>query len=171
MTNDKSNGVITEPLPDLTRLFKNRARDGSIIKKCKILLIAGVPPQRVSLLLRLPLEKVQELYDNSYNPRCRRFARQNPHTNEKLALTSFNEGEKLADIAAGLALPLFTLVIILRQNGVPESAINARMPPADDPLYVEYRKVVARKSACKQKTIQISPPRRVRKAAGTAATA
>lgn len=174
MTNDDRNGVITEPLPDLpdlTRLFKNRARNVDVMRKCKILLIAGVPPQRVSLLLRLPLEKVLELYENSYNPKCRRFARQNPHTNAKLALTSFNEGEKLADISQALGLPLFTLVMILRQNGVPESAINARMPPADDPLYVEYRKVVARKAACKQRTIQISQVRRVRKATGKPATA
>ncbi len=29
-----------ESLPDLIRLFKNRARDGDIIKKCKIMLVA-----------------------------------------------------------------------------------------------------------------------------------
>lgn len=57
-----------EDLPDLTRLFKNRARDSDVIKKCKRLLIAGMPPGKVALVCRLPLEKVQELYDNSYNP-------------------------------------------------------------------------------------------------------
>ena len=94
----------TEELPDLTRLFKNRARNVDVMQKCKRLLIAGYPPGRVVLILRLPLERVLELYDNSYNPRCRRFARQNEHTNARLALTSFNEGAPLADIAAGLGL-------------------------------------------------------------------
>ena len=47
-----------EKLPDLTRLFKNRARDSDVIKKCKHMLIAGYSPARVALLLRLQLEKV-----------------------------------------------------------------------------------------------------------------
>lgn len=51
-------------LPDLTRLYKRRCRDGDIMQKCKHLLIAGMPPGKVALMLRLPLEKVQSLYDN-----------------------------------------------------------------------------------------------------------
>ncbi|EMB3265766.1 TPA: hypothetical protein JD053_16195 [Klebsiella michiganensis] len=160
----------TEELPDLTRLFKNRARNVDVMQKCKRLLIAGYPPGRVALILRLPLERVLELYDNSYNPRCRRFARQNEHTNARLALTSFNEGAPLADIAAGLGLSLYWVVLSLRQNGVAESVINARMPPADDPLCVEYRKVCERKAASRFKPIQINPMRRVRKAAGQKAS-
>ena len=159
-----------QELPDLTRLFKNRARNVDVMQKCKRLLIAGYPPGRVALILRLPLERVLELYDNSYNPRCRRFARQNEHTNARLALTSFNEGAPLADIAAGLGLSLYWVVLSLRQNGVAESVINARMPPADDPLCVEYRKVCERKAASRFKPIQINPMRRVRKAAGQKAS-
>lgn len=162
---------LPEPLPDLTRLYKRRCRNGDIMQKCKHLLIAGMLPGRVALICRLPLEKVQELYDNSYNPRCRRFSKTNEYTNARLALTLFNEGETLADICTALGLPLFTVVMALRQNGVAESAINACMPPADDPLYVEYRLVCERKSASKQKPIQINPVRRVRKAAGQTAAA
>lgn len=186
MTNDDRNGVNAEPeqkpdqparidlpdpeLPDLTRLYKRRCRNGDIMQKCKHLLIAGMLPGRVALICRLPLEKVQEHYDNSYNPRCRRFARQNEHTNARLALTSFNEGETLADICTALELSLYWVVLSLRQNGVAESAINSRMPPADDPLCVEYRKVCERKAASRFKPIQINPVRRVRKAAGQKAS-
>lgn len=173
MTNDDRNGVSAEPLPDLpdlTRLFKNRARNLDVMRKCKILLIAGYSPQRVSLLLRLPLDRVMELFENSYNAKCRRFAKQNEHTNARLALTSFNEGATLADIAAGLGLSLYWVVMSLRQNGVAESAINSRLPPADDPLYVEYRKVCDRKAASRFKPIQINPVRHVRKAAGQKAS-
>lgn len=52
-------------LPDLTRLHKRRCRDGDIMQKCKHMLIAGYSPGRTALLLRLPLEKVQALYENS----------------------------------------------------------------------------------------------------------
>ncbi|GKK31276.1 hypothetical protein [Klebsiella variicola] len=174
MTNDDRNGVSAEPLPDrpdLTRLFKNRARNGDIIKKCKIMLIAGYPPGKVALILRLPLERVMALYNSSYNPRCRRFAKNNAYSNAQVAVISFNEGAKLAEICQTLALPLFTVVQMLRQNSVTDAEMAPKMPPYDDSLSVEYRQVVARKAACKQKTIQISPPRRVRKAAGTTATA
>ena len=93
---------IDLPDPDVTRLFKNRARDGDIIKKCKIMLVAGVPPGKVALLLRLPLERVIELYNSSYNPRCRRFA--NPN-NGRLIITMWHEGAMLADICQALCEP------------------------------------------------------------------
>ncbi len=150
-----------EQLPVLTRFYKNRARNSEIMQKCKHMLIAGYSPQRVSCLLRLPLEKVQELYDNSYNPRCRRFAKTNAYTNAKLALTSFNEGADLVDIAAALGLSLYWVVTSLRQNGVTDAAMAPRMPPYEDKLYVEYRRVVARKATSKSRPIQISPVRRV----------
>ncbi|WP_416337471.1 hypothetical protein LW586_20895 [Klebsiella quasipneumoniae] len=158
-------------LPDLTRLFKNRCRDSDVMRKCKHLLIAGMPPGKVSLVCRLPLERVIELYNSSYNPRCRRFAKTNSYTNARLALCSFNEGATLADICTVLGLSLYWVVMSLRQNGVAESAINARMPSADDPLCVEYRRVVTRKAASKFKPIQLNPVRRSRRAdAGTTAT-
>lgn len=158
-------------LPDLTRLYKRRCRDGDIMQKCKHLLIAGYPPGRVALLLRLPLEKVKELYNNSYNPRCRRFT--NPN-NGRLVMTMWNEGATLAEICTALGLPLFTVVASLRQSGIIDAAMTPRMPPYDDPLYVEYRQVVARKAASKFKPIHINPTRRSRSRradAGTTATA
>ena len=179
MKNDDRNSLTadqntnqTEPeqKPDLTLLYKRRCRSDDIIQKAKHLLIAGHSPGRVACLLRLPLERVQELYENSYNPRGRRFAKQNEHTTARLALTSFNEGAPLADIVAALGLSLYWVVMSLRQTGVAESAINSRLPPADDPLYVEYRKVCERKAASRFKPIQINPVRHVRKAAGQKAS-
>lgn len=144
-------------LPDLTRLYKRRCRDGDVMQKCKHLLIAGYSPGRVALLLRLPLERVQELYDNSYNPRCRRFVKTNEYTNARLALTSFNEGATLADICTALGLSLYWVVMTLRQNGATDAAMAPRFPPYDDPLCVEYRLVCERKAASRFKPIQINP--------------
>lgn len=154
---------LPEPLPDLTRLYKRRCRNGDIMQKCKHLLIAGMLPGRVALICRLPLEKVQELYNNSYNPCCRRFAKTNEYTNARLALTSFNEGATLADICTALGLSLYWVVMSLRQNDVTDAAMAPRFPPYDDPLYVEYRKVCERKATSRFKPIQINPVRRISK--------
>ena len=67
----------------------------------------------------------------------------------------------LADICQALGLPLFTVVMSLRGDGVTNAAMAPRMPEYDDPLYVEYRRVVARKAASKSRPIQINPVRRV----------
>ncbi|HIB5756360.1 TPA: hypothetical protein ACWXBM_004201 [Klebsiella pneumoniae] len=155
-------------LPDLTRLYKRRCRDENVIKKCKIMLVAGVTPQRISLLLRLPLEKVLELHSEGWNSRCRRFA--NPN-NGRLVMTMWNEGATLAEICTALGLPLFTVVLTLRQNGITDAAMAPRMPPYDDPLCVAYRQVIARKATMKQRPIQIHPVRRVRKIAPAGRTA
>lgn len=61
----------------------------------------------------------------------------------------------LAEICATLGLPLFTIVRMLRDKNVAESAINARMPPADDPLCKEYRIVLERKATSKFKPLQL----------------
>ena len=144
-----------QELPDLTRLYKRRCRDGEVIRKCKHMLIAGMQPGKVALLLRLPIERVQALYENSYNPICRRFAKTNAYTNSRLALTLFNEGAMLAAICQALGLPLYTVVMSLRQNGVAESAIQARLPPADDPLTLAYNIVAERKSTSRFKPIRL----------------
>ena len=145
-------------LPDLTRLYKRRCRDGNVMQRCKHMLIAGYSPGRVALLLRLPQEKVIDLYNNSYNPKCRRFA--NPN-NGKLIHTMWSEGATLSEICQTLGLPLFTVVMSLRGDGVTEAAMAPRMPDYNDPLCVEYRRVVARKAASKSRPIQINPVRRV----------
>lgn len=156
---------LPEPeLPDLTRLYKRRCRDGNVMQRCKHMLIAGYSPGRVALLLRLPLEKVKELHQASYNPRCRRFA--NPN-NGKLIITMWHEDATLVEVCQTLGLPLFTVVMSLRQNGVTNAAMAPRMPEYNDPLYVEYRQVVARKAASKSRPIQINPVRRVRKSQQT----
>ena len=126
------------------------------------MLIAGYSPQKTALLLRLPIEKVIDLYNNSYNPKCRRFANRNSYQDSKLALTMFQQGESLADICAALGgLHLYTVVMSLRQNGLAESAIEQRLPPEGDPLLIEYQRVCKRKSTSRYKAIQINPVQRV----------
>jgi hypothetical protein len=51
----------------------------------------GIFLRKRGIALRLPLEKVLDLYNNSYNPRCRRFANRNSYQDSKLALTMFQQ--------------------------------------------------------------------------------
>ncbi|HDQ5284797.1 TPA: hypothetical protein QA377_003254 [Raoultella ornithinolytica] len=155
-------------LPALARFYKKRSRDSDIIRKCKHMLIAGMPPGKVALLLRLPLEKVKSLHQASYNPRCRRLAKTNPYTNAKLALTSFQEGTTLADICTALSLPLFTVVQMLRAYDITDAAMAPKMPPYDDPLCIEYRRVCERKAVSKHTPIEIRVKPRKKKSPATA---
>ncbi|HHL1461154.1 TPA: hypothetical protein ACQ3CW_004670, partial [Klebsiella pneumoniae] len=62
MNNVESNSLKADPeeLPDLTRLFKNRRRDDSIVKTAQKLLVMGMTRGKVALLLRLDPEFVAE---------------------------------------------------------------------------------------------------------------
>lgn len=168
MTNEKCRALTATPeenieqkLPDLKTFYHCRQRDESLIKKACTLLVHGHTVGKVSLLLRLPVEKVQQLHDEGWNSRCRRVTRTNAYENARLALTSFHENALLADICAALDMPLYTLVMSLRQNGVPETAIQSRMPAQDDPLYVAYKLVVDRKSTSKFKPVKMYSNRKL----------
>ncbi len=64
--------------PDLSRFYKSRSRDSSLIETAKKMLVHGYTPGKTALLLRLPYDLVKGLYDNSWNPRCRKIS--NPTT-------------------------------------------------------------------------------------------
>lgn len=166
----KENAEQTD-LPDLARFYKNRSRNEDLINTAKALLIRGVPPGRVALMLRLPLDKVQELYANEgWNPRCRRVASSNVHTNQRMALTSFHEGESLTEIAKALGLPLYSIVSILRTNGIADAAIQQRLPPISDPMMIEYLRVCERKANSSFNPIKLYSTRKLHSSTVEAAT-
>ncbi|EGT4464641.1 hypothetical protein DOX43_19170 [Cronobacter malonaticus] len=74
---------------------------------------------------------------------------------ESLALEMFQRGDDLKKICRFLDLPLFTIVCYLRKQNVKEAVLNSRMPPADDSLYIEFRKTVNRKSKLKYKPLSL----------------
>ncbi|HBR4580724.1 hypothetical protein [Citrobacter freundii] len=195
MTNDDRNGVSAEPekidpeeqlpdqpeqelpdpelpaqdLPDLTRLYKRRCRDESVIKKAKSLLVHGMTVSKVALLLRLPLEKVQQLHSEGWNSRCRRVTPHNAWTCQKLAIQCFGTGCPLVQICRITDRPLFSVIKMLTAEGVSMGALRQYMPPETDPLMVEYRKTLSRHEASpKRRPIKINPVRRSRTASATA---
>lgn len=153
MTDEKSNGVITEQndpeqktgrlpdqqakidlpdlpaqeLPDLTRLYKRRCRDESVIKKAKSLLVHGMTVSKVALLLRLPLEKVQQLHSEGWNNRCRRVTPHNAWTCQKLAIQCFRSGAMLTEICSLTDMPIFTIISMLEREGIAFADLLPRM--------------------------------------------
>lgn len=63
--------------------------------------------------------------------------------------------ETAKKICADLQLPLFTVVTLLKREGITEKEMASRMPDHTDPLFVAYRETVARK----QKNPQRRSPR------------
>ena len=155
-------------LPDLTRLYKRRCRDESVIKKAKSLLVHGHTMNKVALLLRLPLEKVQQLHSEGWNSRCRRVTPHNAWTCQKLAIQCFHSGAMLAEICSITDMPLFTIISMLEREGITSADLLPRMPSESDSLMIEYRRTVSRHKnlPCRRKSIQINPVRRTSKHAG-----
>lgn len=174
MNNDDRNGVSAEPeqktdLPalkslDLSLFYKRRQRDDSLIKKACTLLVHGHTVGLVSLLLRLPVEKVQQLHDEGWNPRCRRVAPPNAWTCQKLTIQCFGTcGAPLAEICRITDRPLFSVIKMLTAEGVSLSMLSQYLPEENNQLMVEYRKTLARHEASpKRRAIQISPAHRSR---------
>ncbi|EOY8032655.1 hypothetical protein ACQEL9_004408 [Raoultella planticola] len=166
MTNDKSNGVITESkniypeeqLPDLTRSRKLRARTESLIATAKKLLVSGIGPNEVACRLRLDPAVVLDLYNNSWNQACRKATPANEWTCRKLAIQCFGTGAPLAEICRITDRPLFSVIKMLTAEGVSMSLLDKYLPAETDPLMIEYRKVLARYEASPtRRPIQINP--------------
>ena len=137
--------------PDLSRFYKARARDTSLIETAKKMLVHGYTPGKTALLLRLPYDLVKGLYDNSWNPRCRKISNTSQYATKRMARMYYESGAMLAKICADLQLPLFTVVTLLKREGITEKEMASRMPVSDDPLFIEYRKTISRKQAAPQR--------------------
>ena len=137
--------------PDLSRFYKARSRDTSLIETAKKMLVHGYTPGKTALLLRLPYDLVKGLYDNSWNPRCRKISNTSQYATKRMARMYYESGAMLAKICADLQLPLFTVVTLLKREGITEKEMASRMPVSDDPLFVEYRKTISRKQAAPQR--------------------
>lgn len=165
MINDDRNGVSAAPektdLPDLTRSRKLRAKTESLIATAKKLLVSGVGPNEVACRLRLDPAVVLDLYNNSWNPTCRKATPANEWTCRKLAVQCFGTGAPLDEICRITDRPLFSVIKMLTAEGVSMRALRQYMPAENDPLMVEYRKTLARHAASPtRRPIQIYPTRR-----------
>lgn len=150
MNNVECYSLTAEPL-DLLRLYKSHSRDTSLIETAKKMLVHGYSPGKTALLLRLPYDQVKGLYDNSWNPRCRKISNTSQYATRVTVHQYFESGAMLENICVDLQLPLFTVVRYLSNEGIPRAEIMARFPEETDPLVIEYRKTLSRHAHRKQK--------------------
>lgn len=115
------------------------------------MLVHGYSPGKTALLLRLPYDQVKGLYDNSWNPRCRKISNTSQYATGVTVHQYFESGAMLENICVDLQLPLFTVVRYLSNEGIPRAEIMARFPEETDPLVIEYRKTLSRHAHRKQK--------------------
>lgn len=152
---DAANSLTAEKSnQDLKYLFKKRRRDESIVKTAKTLLVHGMTPNKVALLLRLDPEFVAELA-KIWNSKYRKVKYTSQYATKVTVRQYFDSGAMLEKICADLQMPLFTVVTLLKRDGISDQEMASRMPNHDDPLYVAYRETVARK----QKNPQRRSPR------------
>ena len=153
MNNVECNGLSSEN-PDLSRFYKSRSRDSSLIDMAKKMLVHGMSPGKVSLLLRLNPEFVAELA-KTWNPNFRKVKYTSQYATKVTVRQYFDSGAMLAKICADLQMPLFTVVTLLKREGITEKQMEPRLPDQHDPLFAAYRETVARK----QKNPQRRSPR------------
>ncbi|MFS9379714.1 hypothetical protein QNN88_03330 [Citrobacter sp. ANG330] len=142
--------AVEKPNQDLKRLFKKRRRDESIVKTAKTLLVHGVSPGKVALLLRLDPAFVTELAE-TWNPRFRRVKYTSQYATKVTVRQYFDSGAMLEKICQDLQLPLFTVVTLLKREGISDQQMASRMPDQTDPLYIAYRETVVRKQSNPQR--------------------
>ncbi|EMG7924020.1 hypothetical protein [Enterobacter hormaechei] len=124
------------------------------LRYAKYLLVLGMGVNEVALRTRLPLKAVQKLAV-SYNPKFRKISNRRQVDMENITLEMFRRGDDLRTICKFLDLPLYTIIMYLAKQGITEKAIALRMPPADDPLVLEYHKTVTRKKRSKYKALSL----------------
>lgn len=102
------------------------------VRAAKTLLVNGFKPDFVAEYTGVKLEKVIDLYENSWNPRCRKPnkkpLKEVPAWRKKEMLMMFNRGDTLQAIAKSFSVSVFCVWITLRKLGVEQYRLDARLP-------------------------------------------
>ena len=104
------------------------------VRAAKTLLVNGFSPEFVAEYTGVKLEKVIDLYENSWNPRCRKpnkapgAFKEVPLQRKKEMLMMFNSGDTLQEIAKYYSVSIFCVWITLLKLGVEQYRLNCRLP-------------------------------------------
>lgn len=139
----------------LSNLLNYISQDDPQTKQAKHLLVAGLTPEKVALLLKLPVEKVQKLYLNGWNARCRTASKPKQAEVSAMLQQAFREGSDLKTLCERFGIPLLTVVRLLESKGWKLHLLSERFPSGDDPLMVAYYKTLQRHTNRKQKALTL----------------
>ncbi|MCT6149945.1 hypothetical protein MTQ71_24790 [Escherichia coli] len=133
MITDKELDALPEnKRAQLTELMAVLPVDDYPVRAAKTLLVNGFKPEFVAEYTGVKLEKVIDLYENSWNPRCRKPnkkpMKEVPLQRKKEMLMMFNRGDTLQAIAKSFAVSVFCVWITLVKLGVEQCRLNCRLP-------------------------------------------
>ena len=133
MITDKELDALPEKQrAQLTELMAVLPVDDYPVRAAKTLLVNGFEPEFVAEYTGVKLSKVIDLYENSWNPRCRKPNKKPPKEvplqRKKDMLMMFNRGDTLQDIAKSFAVSVFCVWITLRKLGIEQKRLDARLP-------------------------------------------
>lgn len=132
ITNKELDALPAKQRAQLTELMTVLSMDDKSIRDAKTLLVNGFKPEFVAQFTGVKLEKVLDLYENSWNPRCRKPnkkpMKEVPAWRKKEMLMMFNRGDTLQDIAKSFAVSVFCVWITLRKLGIEQYRLDARLP-------------------------------------------
>lgn len=133
MITDQELSALTEnQRAQLTELMAVLPVDDYPVRAAKTLLVNGFKPDFVAEYTGVKLEKVIDLYENSWNPRCRKPnkkpLKEVPAWRKKEMLMMFNRGDTLQAIAKSFAVSVFCVWITLRKLGVEQARLDCRLP-------------------------------------------
>ncbi|CAH6659902.1 hypothetical protein [Pseudocitrobacter vendiensis] len=151
LTNREFNSLSADQQQKLFNLLNYITHDDPRISKAKRLLVAGMTPQKVCMLLDIPLDRVEKLHREGWNPRCRQQAKPKQAEVSAMLQQAFQEGADLKTLCERFDLPLYTITQLLKRSGVSSQQLAGRMPEPNEPLYREYLRTVERHENRKQK--------------------
>lgn len=133
-------------------LFKFLPQEDIQVRKAKKLLVNGFDCELVAKLTKIPLEKIQKFYSESWNPRSRHPTQpQSQNWRNRNLSVQWKAGKTCSQLCEYFKLPLFSVLEILGELDIPAEEIKPRLPEKSDPLYIEYRKLVKIRKARKAK--------------------
>ena len=144
LTNREFNSLSPNQQQKLSNLLNYITHDDPCISKAKRLLVAGITPEKVSMLLQIPLEKVEKLHSEGWNPRCRQQAKPRQAELAVILQQRFHDGCDLKTLCHEYDLPLISVIQSLLKGGYKDIELTSRFPVSSDPLVVEYHKTLRR---------------------------
>lgn len=155
LTNREFNNLSADQQQKLFNLLNYITHDDPRISKAKRLLVAGMTPQKVCMLLDIPLDRVEKLHREGWNPRCRQQAKPRQAELAVILQQRYCEGCDLKTLCLEYDLPLISVIRLLSNQGYQQLELTERFPPSSDPLVIAYHKTLQRHSRRKQKPLRL----------------
>lgn len=99
----------------------------------KYLLVFGMDVSQVAMRSGLPLKVIRDI-EPYYNERLRKTTHISLNSQIALAVDMWETGRDIEEICTRLDMPVYTLLVKMKERGYPSNILKSRLPPDDHPL-------------------------------------